>query len=350
MTSCRRLAAPKLGWRDHRQSDGLLGNQRKGPLAITANSGYLFNRGRHRQTMDKKPLSPKNDFVFHKIFGENMTALNGFLQAVLDLPPEEYQGLEVVNPYLEREYPDDKLGILDLKIYTSEKKVINVEIQIRHQPSVWKRLLFYNARLLVEQVKKGNPYQLINRVITIYIADHVLIKDSEAYHHCFRLYDKNMGISFPDSIEFNILEIPKASHADGTLLSNWMQFFRAREKEEFMAAAQTHPAINEAWGVIKVLSSDERARALAEAREKARMDYEDSYSGAYREGLLEGLLEGEQKGEQKGIQKGIQEGKQEGKQEVALNALRENMPAEAVARLTGLPLAEVEQLAVKLAK
>jgi hypothetical protein len=33
------------------------------------------------------------------------------LQAVLDLPVEEYQGLEVVDPYLEREYPDDKLGI-----------------------------------------------------------------------------------------------------------------------------------------------------------------------------------------------------------------------------------------------
>ncbi|MDR1397733.1 MAG: Rpn family recombination-promoting nuclease/putative transposase [Desulfarculales bacterium] len=48
--------------------------------------------------MDKKPLSPKNDFVFHKIFSENMTALSGFLQAVLDLPPEEYQRLEVINP------------------------------------------------------------------------------------------------------------------------------------------------------------------------------------------------------------------------------------------------------------
>jgi predicted transposase/invertase (TIGR01784 family) len=227
---------------------------------------------------------------------------------------------------LEREYPDDKLGILDLKIYTSEKKVINMEIQVRYQAAIWKRLLFYNARLLAEQVNKGAPYQLINRVITIYIADHVLIKDSEAYHNCFRLYDKNMGISFPDSIEFNTLGIPKAIHADGTPLSDWMQFFRAREKEEFMAAAQSNPAINEDWGVIKVLSADERARALAEAREKARMDYEDNYSGAYREGLQEGI------------------------QKVALRALRENMPAQTVARLTGLPLAEVEQLAAKLVK
>jgi predicted transposase/invertase (TIGR01784 family) len=159
--------------------------------------------------MDKRPLSPKNDFVFHKIFSENMTALSGFLQAVLDLPLEEYQGLEVVDPYLERDYPEDKLGILDLKIYTRTKKIIDVEIQIRHQPSIWKRLLFYSAKLLVEQVKKGNQYHQITRVITIYIADHVLIKESESYHNRFRLYDKNTGVSYPDSVELNTLEIPR---------------------------------------------------------------------------------------------------------------------------------------------
>jgi predicted transposase/invertase (TIGR01784 family) len=100
-----------------------------------------------------------------------------------------------------------------------------------------------------------------------------------------------------------------------------------------MAAAQTNPAIAEAWGVIKVLSGDERARALAEAREKARMDFEDNYNGAYKEG------------EQKGRLEGILEGILEEKQEVAANALRENIPAETVARLTGLPLAEVKQIA-----
>ncbi|MDR1398018.1 MAG: hypothetical protein LBJ14_09860, partial [Desulfarculales bacterium] len=125
--------------------------------------------------------------------------------------------------------------------------------------------------------------------------------------------------------------------------------------------AQTNPAIAEAWGVIKVLSGDERARALAEAREKARMDFEDNYNGAYKEGeqkgRLEGIQEGERKGrlegerkgrlegEQKGRLEGEQKGRLEGIQKVALNALRENMPPETVARLTGLTLAEVKQIA-----
>ncbi|MDR1398017.1 MAG: Rpn family recombination-promoting nuclease/putative transposase, partial [Desulfarculales bacterium] len=38
-----------------------------------------------------------------------------------------------------------------------------MEIQVRRQPSIWKRLLFYSAKLLVEQIKKGSQYQRINR-------------------------------------------------------------------------------------------------------------------------------------------------------------------------------------------
>ncbi|MDR1490098.1 MAG: Rpn family recombination-promoting nuclease/putative transposase, partial [Desulfovibrio sp.] len=68
--------------------------------------------------MDKKPLSPVNDFVFRKIFGEKVEILRDFLQAVLDLPVEEYQTLTVVDPNLEREYIDDKLGVLDVKVTT----------------------------------------------------------------------------------------------------------------------------------------------------------------------------------------------------------------------------------------
>ena len=42
-------------------------------------------------SMDNQLLSPINDFVFKKIFGENIPVLTDFLQAVLDLPKEDYK-------------------------------------------------------------------------------------------------------------------------------------------------------------------------------------------------------------------------------------------------------------------
>ena len=267
--------------------------------------------------MEFKPLSPTNDFVFKKVFGEKMGVLADFLQAVLDLPPEEYLGLSVVDPKLSRNFFGDKLGILDVKINTRTGKIIDVEVQVKPQDFIWKRMLFYTAKMVVAQAKSGYDYDIINRAISILIADFVIVKVNEAYHNRFRLHDKNTGACYPDSIEINFLELPKLPEADETRLGNWLRFFRARTKEDFMSVAETSPAIKEAWGVIQYLSGDERARAEAEAREKARMDLDSMIGEAKRKSIIE----------------------------IARNLLRENSPVDFIAKVTGLTLEQVKRLA-----
>jgi predicted transposase/invertase (TIGR01784 family) len=127
-----------------------------------------------------------------------------------------------------------------------------------------------------------------------------------------------------------------------------MRFFNARTEEEFMNVSQTNPVIEQAWDVSKILSGDERARALAEAREKARMDLDSWLDDARYEGRQEGRQEGLQEGEQKGRQEGEQKGRQEEKFEVAKNLLRMKMPVDDIVKATGLPLDEVKQLAANL--
>jgi predicted transposase/invertase (TIGR01784 family) len=284
--------------------------------------------------LKKEPLSPKNDFVFKKVFGENTPVLTDFLKAVLDLPDDEYQRIEVLDPNLRPENIDDKYCILDIRLHTKSKNVIDIEIQVKYQDFIWKRIQFYAAKMLVEQAKSGDSYKMLPRVISILIADFVLIKENEELHNRFRLYDEKTKARFPDSMEIDILEIPKVRAGDESQLSNWMRFFAAKTEEDFMALSQTSPAIAEAWGVIKHLSADESARMIAESREKARRDMEAYQETGRREGLQEGLREGQQK-------KTL---------EVARNALRENLPVETVVKLTGLSLDEVKRLAADLQK
>jgi predicted transposase/invertase (TIGR01784 family) len=282
--------------------------------------------------MDKKPLSPTNDFVFKKIFGENMTVLGDFLKSVLDLPAEEYQGLVVADPHLQRENITDKFGILDVKIRTKSGKSIDVEVQVKAQPSIWKRMQFYTAKMLVEQVKSGEQYEQITRAVSILIADFVLMRENDVFHNRFRFYDEKTKARFPESMEINVLEIPKVREANQSCLSDWIRFFAAREEEEFTMLAQRSPAIAEAWGVLKVLSADEEARLLAESREKARMDFEDRMDGALRKGRLEGRMEG----------------RLEGRLEVARKLLRKKMSFDDIVDATDLSLEEVKQLASSL--
>ncbi|MDR0587695.1 MAG: Rpn family recombination-promoting nuclease/putative transposase, partial [Burkholderiales bacterium] len=100
--------------------------------------------------MKNKPLSPKYDVVFKAVFGDlaNVFILTDFLKAVLDLPEDEYQEIALVDPHLLRETKADKLGILDLRITTQSGSQISVEIQVCPQPAIWKRMQYYNARLL----------------------------------------------------------------------------------------------------------------------------------------------------------------------------------------------------------
>ena len=66
----------------------------------------------------------------------------------------------------------------------------------------------------------------------------------------------------------------------------------------------------------------------------------------------EGREEGEQAGLQKGLQKGLKEGERKGREEErlsnAVNFLRVGVPAETVAKATGLSLETVQDLTAKI--
>ena len=298
--------------------------------------------------MNREPLSPKNDFVFKLLFGEQkrLNILRSFLQSVLDLPKEEYGRLVIVDPFLRREYRADKLGVLDVKIHTTSGKVLDVEIQVEPQDDMWERILFYGARMTTEQLKSGHDYELIKKVISIIILDWPMTgQESTAYHHCFRLIDERTGYRFPDLFEINTLELPKLpTQPDGTDLYNWLRMFTAKTEEELTMVAKTSPEISQAVGIIMELSEDEQVRLQAEAREKYRRDEAARRKLARREGLQEGL----QIGREEGREEGRQEGRQEERLEVAKQLLLDKDSVERVVKVTGLTLEEVRALAAEL--
>ena len=88
---------------------------------------------------------------------------------------------------------------------------------------------------------------------------------------------------------------------------------------------------------------------IKEKLEAKREGLKEGMQKGLHEGLQKGLHEGIQKGIQKGLQKGIQEGRQkglrEGKVETAKNMLSMGQDIDFVAKATGLPKKEVEELA-----
>jgi predicted transposase/invertase (TIGR01784 family) len=241
-----------------------------------------------------KLLSVKLDLVFKLIFGDqrNTDILASFLKSVLDIPEEEYEYITVADPFVKADYADDKYGILDVKIHTKNKRVIDIEIQVDPIDEMNERFLFYQSKMVTEQIGSGQEYSQIKKVVSIIITAYAHVSGSDRYHHQFR-YRTGDGIELTDLAEINTLELVKLPHeTDKTELWNWMRFIETNDEEELRMLATKSPQLEKAVGVLKELSADERTRMLAEAREKARRDEVSRLNRARREGREEGKEEG----------------------------------------------------------
>ncbi|GHU30382.1 hypothetical protein AGMMS50256_17220 [Betaproteobacteria bacterium] len=260
-------------------------------------------------------LSPRNDLVFKLLFGDarDTSILTAFLKSVLDLPEEDYQEVMIVDPQLKGEMPDDKQGILDVKVKTSSGKLLDIEIQIVEHPQMRERVVFYLARMVTEQIGKGEDYQKIKRSISILITDYVQIPENQSYRNCYRLHDRKTGSEFTDLLEVNTLELPKLpQEEDGTALWEWLGFLKARKEEELMKLAEKNPQLKKAVSRLVELSEDDQTRLLAESREKLQRDI------AAREHAAE------------------EKGRKEERLALARNALSMGLSVENILTLTGL--------------
>ena len=271
-------------------------------------------------------LSPKNDWIFKLLFGDerNKSILVDFLQAFVELPNEEYE-ITLIDTHLKREDEDDKLGILDIKLKTKGGKTVDIEIQVAPFANLGKRISYYKSKLLIEQIAKGQNYNVIKDVICVFILDYVLFTESKDYVNRYYFCNSKSGKRFEDiPEEIYIIELPKLpSEYDGSEAWNWVKFLSGQTQEDFEMVAETNVEIRKAVDELYVLSSSEEVRAKYERRQKALMDYNTHMEDHFLAGIKEGIKEGEAKGRKEGEARGRQEGEAKGRKEGEAKGRRE---------------------------
>ncbi len=240
-------------------------------------------------------IDPKNDYAFKCVFGSqrHTRVLIHMLNAVLKPPPERrILSVEILNPISEPVVLDEKLSILDVKASDQSGRQFNVEMQMATHPRLQERFLYYWAKLYSGQLQSGDQYEALRPVISICFLDALLFPKTDQFHLPFRLYFLNNGIRLdPD-------QLPKTMRV---------------------------PEVEEAVGVLKMLTQDEIERERYEAREKARRDalsWESAMERRQAEALEQGLAKGRAEGQKEGRQKGRKEGRSEGLAEGLIGQLR----------------------------
>jgi predicted transposase/invertase (TIGR01784 family) len=286
-----------------------------------------------------KILPPTDDWIFKLLFGDerNKSILIDLLKAFVELPQEEFE-LTFLDTSLKPEAEDDKLGILDVKVRTRTGKVIDIEIQVNPVKNIGQRLSFYKSKLIVEQIGKGDYYSVIQKVICICITNYKLFPDEIAYLNIFKFCNTKNGLCFEDiPEEIYTLELPKVpALSDGSIGWEWLQFLRARRKEEFEMAAIKNPEIRKAVDTLYRLSSDEEVQAEYERRLKAWRDRVSQNEGFFLDGIQQGM--------QQGRQQGVQQGRQESLFETARKMKADSLSTDQIVKYTGLTEQQINGL------
>ena len=247
--------------------------------------------------MRRTLLNPKIDFVFQKIFGseEHPEILISFLNAVLK-PKKPIVSVEIKNSDLEKEYIEDKFSRLDVKALTSNKEIINIEIQLKNEYNMIQRSLYYWSKLYEEQLSEGDRYDKLSRTVCINILDFKYLKN-DRFHNGYRLKEIETNEELTDLQEIHFIEIPKLKRFESTeeivdLLEGWVEFLRDPESEVIRKLEMSNKEIREAKDELYRLSRNSKERELYYLREKSLRDEISALANAKEKGLKEGLKQG----------------------------------------------------------
>ena len=279
-------------------------------------------------------LSPKVDFVFKRIFGNenNPKILISFLNAVIK-PKDRIKTVQVMNNEIDKESIDDKFSRLDIKAKTDKDELINIEIQIRDEHNMVKRSLYYWSKMFESQLIEGQKYDKLAKTICINILNFKCLNTKEA-HSVYRLKEINTNEELTDIQEIHFIELPKlpkdAEIKD--VFDAWMEFIENPISSKLEKAELTIEEIREAKNELLKLS----------ANDKERMKYED------RKAALLDKVSAIENAEEKGIEIGREIGKKEGEKnkaiEIAKNSLKAGIDIDTIISITGLKRSEIENL------
>ena len=295
------------------------------------------NKEKQNAKQDDFIMLPIVDVCFDELM-HNEKIRRGIISSLLHKDPEEIEETELLPTHLQREYADDKLGIMDVRICLKDKTKINFEMQVATFAFWSNRILFYLSKMYTEQIQAGDSYEELKKCVHVSILDFIHFPQDERWYHKISLCDMETGDLYTDLLELHVFELKKLppEKEDEEGIIRWMRFFGSRSRKELEEMAGKDEYIDEAYEELKKLSADEMKRIEYEQRQKAFRDHKwmtgcveraEKELDAKRKELeeTEKELEGTQK-ELEGAQKeleGAQKELAETKKEVQDEKLRE---------------------------
>ena len=211
-----------------------------------------------------------NDFMFHVVLEENISALRMLLSSLLHMNPEEIKTVDVRNPLDYGTFVTDKKIILDLKLLLNSNKLVNIEMQVLNEKNWPERSLIYLCRSY-DNVKKGHDYSSVFSAHQVSILDFDLDEVEPEFYSTHHLINDKTGKAFTGNFALSVLNLKRIELATDEDISwridKWAKLFKADTWEELRMIAAEDLEMTNTAKTLYTKNQDETARLWAQARE-----------------------------------------------------------------------------------
>lgn len=285
-----------------------------------------------------KFIDPRSDWAFKRIFGREdtkeclITFLNGLFEGEFVIKDVKFEKTEQLG---ERE--DERGVVFDVYCTTTDGKHIIVEMQNKEQEFFVDRALFYSARAIIGQAKKGQWNYRLMPVYTVcfmnFVSKDPMLKN---FRTDLALCNLKTGKRTSEKLRIVYLQLPlftkrKEEECD-TIFECWIYILKNMNFFEQMPFREKYPTFRKlaAIGDLRKLSPEER-----EMYDEDIKNMRDIYATtmferkmARKEGLAEGRAEGQ-----------LQQ-----QNTTAQLMLEEGLALELISKCTGLTIDQIKKL------
>ncbi|MDY6939153.1 MAG: Rpn family recombination-promoting nuclease/putative transposase [Cyanobacteriota bacterium] len=287
-------------------------------------------------------INPKTDYAFKKIFGssESKDILISFLDGLVYDGHPTIEDLEIINPNLPPQLQGLKDTYLDVKARLNDGTIVIIEMQVLNVESFGKRVLYNAAKTYAFQLEAGQGYRMLKPIVALTITDFEMFAGLDKVISRFIYKEKETNLEYTDNnMDLVFVELPKFTKEIDeleTLTDKWIYFMKsARSLETAPETMDEIPAIHKAFEIANRANLTREELEDIERREMFIYDQQGAIALGRREGREEGREEGRAEG--------LEEGRREEKRAIARQLL-DRLDDEAIARVTGLSVGEIENL------
>ena len=281
--------------------------------------------------MEQK-LKITNDLVFQRMFGKpgNENITKGFLEKILGIQIESLT-LDT-NKRLIGNVVENKIGRVDVKAKLNDGTKVIIEMQVAPYKAMTRRFLYYWAETYVGDLKKGEPYEKLDKTIGILISVESIeeTKNIEEYHTKWTIREEeNLSEKLTNDLEMHIIELSKFKEGQNKPEENWIKFINGGEIEDMVIDDKY---LEEAKKELKYLCSDPVLREEYDERIRDLRDIVTVMEDKFQEGM------------EKGMERGKEEGINKTKKNVILNMSKNKMKIEDICIAVDMQKEEVEEI------